>query len=707
MSDLVKLTKVNNIAVITIDNPPVNAMSPGVPEGLAAAIESVNNDGSVKAAVLIGANGSFIAGADINEFPRMVAGEKDPRDGFHPLMLKIENCTKPVVAAIDGNALGGGNETAMACHYRVATAKAKLGQPEVLLGIIPGAAGTQRLPRLVGVSKAIEMCTGGKPVKAAEALELGLLDKIIEGDLLEGAIAFACEVGDKPFLKTRNRAEKLGTLEENAPIFAAARDAAKKKFRGQLAPFKAIDAIEAATRLSFEEGSAKEIDYFCDCVFSDQSKALIHVFFAEREVSKIPDVPKDTPTLPVRTVGVVGAGTMGGGIAMVFANAGLPVYLKDADQAALDRGIGMIRKNYEAAVKKGRLTQEDMDKRMALITPTLDWKDFANVDLVEEAVFENLGVKQSVFVELNKVCKPDAILASNTSSLSIDDLASVTTRPEYVIGMHFFVPANIMRLMEIVRGKATGKPVIATVMQLTRKLGKIGVLVGNCKGFVGNRMFDPYLREGQFLAEEGALPEEVDGAINKFGLALGPLALGDMAGLEIGYRIRKASEHEQKPGIRYSFVENNLFEAGRAGLKGGAGWYKYDEKRHAIPDPEVPKMVKQWAEEAGIPQRKIAPEEIVERCIYALINEGARILEEGFALRAGDIDTMYVNGYGFPNYRGGPMWYADTVGLKKVYQRVCEFHKQLGELWEPAPLLKKLAEEGGTFNGYKGKGAAA
>jgi 3-hydroxyacyl-CoA dehydrogenase len=707
MSDLVKLTKENNIAVITIDNPPVNAMSPGVPEGLAAAIETVNNDASIQAVVLIGANGSFIAGADINEFPRMVAGEKDPRDGFHPLMLKIEDCAKPVVAAIDGNALGGGNETAMACHYRVATAKAKLGQPEVLLGIIPGAAGTQRLPRLVGVSKAIEMCTGGKPVKAAEALQLGLIDKIIEGDLLEGAIAFAREVAGKPFRKTRDRVEKLGTPEENAPIFAAARDAAKKKFRGQLAPFKAIDAIEAATQLSFEAGSAKEIDFFCDCVFSEQSKALIHVFFAEREVSKIPDIPKDTPTLPIKHAGVVGAGTMGGGITMVFANAGIPVYLKDADQAALDRGLGMIRKNYEGSVKKGRLTQEDMDKRMALIKPTLDWNDFADVDLVEEAVFENLGVKQSVFAELNKVCKPDAILASNTSSLSIDDLASVTTRPEYVIGMHFFVPANIMRLMEIVRGKATGKPVIATVMQLTRKLGKIGVLVGNCKGFVGNRMFEPYLREGQFLAEEGARPEEVDGAINNFGLALGPLALGDMAGLEIGYRIRKASEHEQKPGIRYSFVENNLFEAGRIGLKGGTGWYKYDEKRHAVPDPEVPKMVKQWAEKAGIPQRKIEPEEVVERCIYAMINEGARILEEGFALRAGDIDTMYVNGYGFPNYRGGPMWYADTVGLKKVYERVCEFHKQLGELWEPAPLLKKLAEEGGTFNGYKGKGAAA
>jgi 3-hydroxyacyl-CoA dehydrogenase len=543
------------------------------------------------------------------------------------------------------------------------------------------------------------MCTEGKPVKAAEALEIGLVDKIVEGDLLAGAVAFAREAISKPVTKTRERTDKLGTAEEAAPIIAAARDAAKKKFRGLLAPFKIIDAIEAATRLPFLEGCDLEAKFFAECVRSSQSQALIHVFFAEREVSKIPDIPKDTPVLPVKTVGVVGAGTMGGGIAMVYLNAGFPVMLKDADQAALDRGVAAIAKNYAGSVAKGRFTQQYMDERMALLKPTLDWNDFKNVDLVVEAVFENLEVKQSVFKELNKVCKPDAILASNTSTLSIDKLAEVTSRREYVLGIHFFVPANVMRLQEIVRGAATSKSVIATAMQMSKKLGKIGVLVGNCKGFVGNRMFDPYLREGQFLAEEGALPEEVDGAITKWGMALGPLALGDMAGLEIGYRIRKATVPE--PGIRYSFVENNLFEAGRIGQKGGAGWYKYDEKRRAVPDPEVPKMVKKWAEEAGIPQRTVTPEEVVERCIYAMINEGARILEEGYALRAGDIDTIYVSGYGFPNYRGGPMWYADTVGLKKVYEKVCEFHKQLGKLWEPAPLLKKLAESGGTFNGYK------
>jgi 3-hydroxyacyl-CoA dehydrogenase len=699
MSDLVKLSKESNIAIITIDNPPVNSITPGVPEGISEAIAAVEKDHSVVAAVLIGAVTSFIAGADIKEFPKMVSGEKDPADGFQPLMLQIENCTKPVVAAIHGNALGGGLETAMACHYRVAVPSAKVGQPEVGLGVIPGAAGTQRLPRLVGVAKAIELCTEGKPIKAADAQAFGILDKIIEGDLLAGAVAFAKEIADKPAPKTRERLERLGTPEENAPIFAAARENAKKKYRGLLAPFKAIDAIEATTKLPFLEGCELEKKLFAECVMSEQSQALIHVFFAEREVAKIPDVPKDTPVLPVKTAGVVGAGTMGGGIAMVYANAGIPVVLKDADQAALDRGIGMIRKNYEGSVKKGRFTQQYMDERMALIKPTLDWNDFAQVDLIIEAVFENLAVKQSVFVELDKVCKPDAILASNTSSLSIDDLASVTKRPEYVLGIHHFVPANVMRLQEIVRGKETSKSVIATVMQMAKKLGKIGVLVGNCKGFVGNRMFEPYLLEGQFLAEEGALPQEVDGAITGFGMALGPLALGDMAGLEIGYRIRKATV--QKPGIRYSFVENNLFEAGRIGLKGGAGWYDYDEKRRPVPNPEVPKMVKKWAEEAGIPQREVKPEEIVERCLYAMINEGARILEEGYALRAGDIDTIYVSGYGFPTYRGGPMWYADRVGLKKIYARVCEFHKQLGALWEPAPLLKKLAEEGGTFNGYK------
>jgi 3-hydroxyacyl-CoA dehydrogenase len=699
MSDLVKLSKDQNVAILTVDNPPVNSMDGAVHKAISEALAAVEKDASVAAVVLIGAGSTFIAGADINMFPKMVSGEKDPADGFQPLMLEIEDCSKPVVAAIHGTALGGGNETAMACHYRVAVASAKLGQPEVTLGVLPGAGGTQRLPRLVGVAKAIEMCTEGKPVKAAEALQIGLVDKVVEGDLLAGAVAFAKEVVGKPAPKTRERTDKLRTAEENAPIFAAARETAKKKFRGLLAPFKIIDVIEAATKVPFLEGSDLEAKFFAECVRSSQSQALVHDFFAEREVSKIPDVPRDTPLLPVKTVGVVGAGTMGGGIAMVYLNAGFPVYLKDADQAALDRGVAAIAKNYAGSVAKGRFTQQYMDERMALLKPTLDWNDFAKVDLVVEAVFENLQVKQSVFAELNKVCKPDAILASNTSSLSIDDLAAVTSRPEYVIGIHFFVPANVMRLQEIVRGTATSKSVIATAMQMSKKLGKVGVLVGNCKGFVGNRMFEPYLREGQFLAEEGALPEEVDGAITKWGMALGPLALGDMAGLEIGYRIRKATVPQ--PGIRYSFVENNLFEAGRIGLKGGAGWYKYDEKRRAVPDPEVPPMVKKWAEEAGIPQRKVTPEEIVERCIYAMINEGARILEEGYALRAGDIDTIYVSGYGFPNYRGGPMWYADTVGVKKVYERVCEFQKQLGLLWEPAPLLKKLAESGGTFNGYK------
>jgi 3-hydroxyacyl-CoA dehydrogenase len=708
---MVRISRDDDVAIIIIDNPPVNALSPGVPEGISQAIAEIERDNSVIAAVLIGDGGSFIAGADINEFGKLTSGGKDSGEGFLPLMIQIEDCRKPVVAAIAGNALGGGLETAMACHYRVAVASAKVGLPEVNLGIIPGIAGTQRLPRLAGVAKAIEMCTEGKPVQAQEALTLGILDRIIEGDLLAGALAFAREVAGKPTQKTRERTEKLGTAEQNAPLFEAARAAAKKKFRGLLAPFKAIDAIEAATKLPFLEGQQEEKRLFAECVFSTQSKSLIHVFFAEREVAKVPDVPKDTPVLPVRKVGIVGAGIMGGGIAMAFLNAGFQVTLKEVDQGALDRGLDIIRKNYAGSVKRGRLTQQYVDERMALLTPTIDWADFAEVDLALEGVFENLDVKKSVFAELDRVCKPSAILATNTSTLSIDDIAAVTSRPASVIGMHFFVPANVMRLLEVVRGKATSKETIATAMRLAKPLRKIGVLVGNCPGFVGNRMLDPYLREAQFLAEEGAPAEVVDGAITKFGMAIGPLAVGDMSGLQMGYHVRQEKQRTgaYRPGERRSFVENRLFEMGRLGQKNGLGWYKYDADRRAQPDPEVTGLVRQWAEEAGIPQREIAEEEIVERCIYALINEGARILEEGYALRSGDIDIVYLNGYGFPAYRGGPMFYADTVGLKKVYERICEFHEQHGFLWEPAPLLKRLAEEGKTFSSYdqaKDKAAA-
>jgi len=708
MSDLVQVTKNGDIAIITINNPPVNALSPGVPEGIGDAIDQIAKDSSVKAAVLIGGGKTFIAGADIKEFEKMTSGKTERGAGLLPLLLKIENSTKPVVVAIHGTAFGGGLEVAMSGHYRVASLDAQVGQPEVKLGIIPGAAGTQRLPRLAGVEKAVEMCVEGKPVKAPDALKYGIVDRLIEGDLLAGAIAFAREIAEKPAPKTREKNEKLGTAEQNAPILAAARETTRTKQRGLMAPLAAIDAIEAATKLPFERGCEKERELFVKCLFSDQSKALIHVFFGEREVAKIPDVPKDTPLISVNKAAVVGAGTMGGGIAMVFANAGIPVLLKDADQPALDRGMANIQKNYASSVKRGRFTQQFVDECLKRIQPTLGFDGFSDADMVIEAVFEGMALKKEVFAELDRVCRPGAILASNTSTLNIDEIASATSRAASVIGTHFFSPANVMRLLEIVRGKATSKEVIATCMQLSKKLGKIGVLVGNCRGFVGNRMFGPYRREAQFLVEEGASVEAVDKALVDYGMAMGPLSTGDLAGLDVGWRIRKEYRHLEKPGIRQPIAEDQLCEMGRYGQKTGAGWYKYDENRRATPDPEVAELVRKWTSEARIPQRQISADEIVDRCIYALVNEGARILEEGFALRAVDIDIIYLNGYGFPAYRGGPMWYADTVGLKKVYDRVVEFQKQHGEIWEPAPLLKQLAEQGKKFADFtREQGVAA
>jgi len=699
MGDLVQFTKSGNIGVITINNPPVNALSPGVPEGISESIDQLHKDDGLKAAVLIGGGSTFIAGADIKELAKMALGK--PRGaGLLALLSKIEDCSKPVVAAIHGTALGGGMEIAMACHYRVAVRSAKVGQPEVKLGIIPGAAGTQRLPRLAGIAKAVEMCSDGNPMAAPEAFELGIIDKLIEGDLLTGALAFAHEIVAKPLPKTRERNNKLGAPEQNAPIFAAARENARRKYRGLIAPLAAIDAVEAATRMPFEVGCQVEQKLFADCLVSLQAKALMHVFFAEREVAKIPDIPKDASLIPIKTAGVVGAGTMGGGISIVLANAGIPVLVKEADQAALDRGMANIQKNYANSVKRGRFTEQFVEERLKLIQPTLSLDGFASVDLVIEAVFEGMALKKEVFAQLDKICKPGAILASNTSTLNIDEIASATSRPPFVIGTHFFSPANVMRLLEIVRGKATSKEVIATCMQLSKKLGKVGVLVGNCRGFVGNRMFHPYMRESVFLLEEGATVEEVDSALYDFGLAMGPLAVGDLAGLDVGWRIRKEHRHLEKPGIRQPFAGDRLCEMGRFGQKNGAGWYKYDENRRAVPDPEVTALVRKWAAEAKIPQRQISREEIVDRCLYALVNEGARILEEGYALRSGDIDIIYINGYGFPAHRGGPMWYADTVDLKNVYSRVLEFHKLHGELWEPAPLLNQLAAQGKTFAVY-------
>ena len=699
MSELVTLSKDGEIGVITVNNPPVNALSPGVPEGIAASIEAITKDDSIKGAVMIGAGQTFIAGADIREFGKITSGQRKEGINFHMVLQMIEDCPKPVAAAIHGTAFGGGLEVAMAFHYRVAVPAAQVGQPEVKLGLIPGAAGTVRLPRLAGVARAVQMCADGNPISAREALESGIVDAVVEGDLLQGAIAFVREKiasGETP-RKTRERNEKLGDEASNAPVFAAARDLAKKTARGMMAPQAAIDAVEAATKLPFIDAVKKEAELFQQCLFSDQSKALIHVFFGEREVARIPDIPKDIKPFEIRKAAVIGAGTMGGGIAMNYANAGIPVIIKETAQDVLDRGMSIIRKNYENSVRKGRFSQEVMDKRMALITPQLTYDGFEDADIVVEAVFEGMELKKQIFGELDKICKQGAILASNTSTLDIDEIASATTRPEFVIGHHFFSPANVMRLLEIVRGKATNKEVIATSMALAKKLKKVGVLVGNCNGFVGNRMLHQYGREAQFLVEEGARPQDVDGALYNFGMAMGPLAVGDLAGLDVGWRIRKEHAHLRVAGERYPLVADRLCEMGRYGQKTGAGWYKYDENRKAIPDPEVDKLIEEVAAEQGIKRRTITEDEIIERTQYALINEGAKILEEGIALRAVDIDIIYLNGYGYPARRGGPMWYADTVGLKKVYDRICRFHEEHGKIWAPAPLLKKLAEEGRTF----------
>jgi len=698
MSELVTMSKDGDVAVITINNPPVNALSPGVPEGIMASVQAAQKDSSVKAIVLIGGGRTFIAGADIKEFGKITSGQKDRGVGLHPVLEVLEDCPKPVVCAIHGTAFGGGLETAMACHYRVAAPSAQVGQPECKLGIIPGAGGTQRLPRLAGVAVAAEMCAFGDPVPAPKALEAGIVDKLIEGDLLAGAVAYAREMVGKPPRKTREQNAKISNQAEIEKALAAARDAVKKRSRGLLAPRKAIDGVEAATKLPFDQGIAKETELFKECLFSDQSKALIHAFFGERAVAKIPGISKDLPLIPIKRAAVIGGGTMGGGITMNYANAGIPVLFKEVSQEALDRGLAIITKNYAATVSKGRLSQKQMDERMALIEPVLTYDKFKEADIVVEAVFEEMSLKKKIFADLDKVTRPDAILASNTSTLNIDEIASATSRPAQVIGHHFFSPANVMRVIEIVRGKQSSNPVIATSMALAKRLNKVGILVGNCRGFLGNRMFHHYQREAQFLLEEGATVEQVDAVLYDYGMAMGPLAVGDLAGLDVSWRIRKEFKHLEPVGIRVPLVSDQLCEIGRYGQKTSAGWYKYEPgSRAPIADPLVQQKIEETAKAAGIKQRKISNEEILERTLYSLVNEGANILEEGIALRAVDIDMLYILGYGYPAFRGGPMWYADTVGLKKVYDKICEFEKQHGSLWAPSPLLKQLAEKGRTF----------
>jgi 3-hydroxyacyl-CoA dehydrogenase len=684
MTPLILISKQDSIGIITVNNPPVNALSPGVPDGIKSALESHIADPEVKAIVLIGGGRTFIAGADIKEFGKVVSGQSKGHN-LLPLMLGMEDSPKPVVVAIHGTALGGGLEVAMGGHYRVAAPSAQVGQPEIKIGLIPGAAGTQRLPRLAGVELAARMCAFGEPINAARAHEAGIIDALIDGDLLTGAAAFARERTSTP--KPREREIRPF----DPAIFDTLRAQAKKTLRNQTAPLAAIDAVEAATKLPFAEGCVRERELFNECLYGPQSKALIHAFFGEREVAKVPGITKDTPVREIKKAAVVGAGTMGGGITMNFVNAGIPVRLREATQDALDRGMATIRKNYANSVAKGRFSQDVMDQRMALITPQLTWDGFDEADIITEAVFEGMALKKEIFAEIDRIAKPGCILATNTSTLSVDEIASATGRPQDVIGTHYFSPANVMRLLEIVRGAATGLDVIATCMALAKTLKKVGVLVGNCRGFVGNRMIHCYGREAQFLVEEGATPEQVDGALYEWGMAMGPLAMGDLAGLDVGWRIRKEFKHLELPGVRIPHISDELCERGRYGQKTRAGYYKYDENRKPSNDPEVASIIAEVAAREGIQRREITKEEILDRTLLSLVNEGANILDEGIALRPVDIDIIYLTGYGFPAYRGGPMLYADSLGLEKVLARVKEFG------WEPAPLLVRLAAEGKTF----------
>ena len=702
MNEFVLQSRSESVSIITVDNPPVNALSAGVPEGIAAALDRAAADAAVASIVVNAAGRTFIAGADIKELEAAAFRGAEPPD-LSPLLAKIENSPKPVVMAIHGMALGGGMEVAMAAHYRVAAPDAMCGQPEVNLGIIPGAQGTQRLPRLVGVQAALDLCISGKPVRAPEALKHGWIDRVIEGDLLAGAIAFAKEISGRPLRRTRDRAEKLGTPEENAPLFAAAVEQAKRTRRHQTAPLTAIEAIEAATKLPFDRGCQKERELAVAGIRGEQARAMIHAFFAERAVGKLPGIGPEVKPYDIRSIAIIGAGTMGGGIAMACANAGIPVRIKEVSQEALDRGIATVRKNYRSSVQKGRFSQQVMDQRMALITPQVTYDGFDQADLVIEAAFESMALKKRIYAELDRVTKADCVLATNTSTLDIDEIAACTRRPQMAIGTHFFSPAHVMRLCEIVRGKTASKEVVATALALAKRLGKVGVVVGNCRGFVGNRMMFPYMREAQFLVEEGCTPAQVDKALTDFGMAMGIFAVDDMGGIDLNWRVQQEYKHLEKPGQRRPLMLDKLYEMGRWGQKTGAGWYRYDETRKPIPDPEVEALIETTAKAAGIARRTFTAQEIVERAVYAMINEGARILEEGYAVRAADIDVIYLSGYGFPGFRGGPMWYADTVGLRTIYDKIREFENQFGEFWTPAPLLRQLAEAGGTFASWDKK----
>ena len=684
-----------SIAVITLNNPPVNGLGYATRSGIVEGVNRALDDAAIKAIVITGGGRAFSGGADIKEF-NTPAALQEP--SLHTVIEVIENAGKPVIAAIHAVAMGGGLELALGCHYRVAAPGAQIALPEVKLGILPGAGGTQRLPRVIGLEAALNMIISGTPVASEKLAGTKLFDQMIEGDLLPGALAFAAKVADiRPLPKVRDIKIKYPNSDGYLQF---ARNTVRVVAGPFPAPLKCVEAVAAAVSAKkFDDGLKVERDLFLELVQTPESKSLRHAFFGERAASKIPDVPADTPLREIKSAAVIGAGTMGGGIAMNFTNAGIPVKILEMKQDALDKGLATIRKNYENSMKKGKLTQEKFDQRVGLITGTLAYADLGTADIVVEAVFEDMGVKETVFKQLDAVMKQGAILASNTSTLDVDQIAAFTKRPQDVIGLHFFSPANVMKLLEIVRGAKTGKDVLATTMALAKKIKKTGVVSGVCDGFIGNRMIEQYIRQAGFLLEEGCLPEQVDKAIEKFGFAMGPFRMSDLAGNDIGWYIRKR-RYLEKPDVTYSKVADLLCEKGRYGQKTSAGWYDYKAgDRKPYPSKEVNDMIIVHSAELKLERRKISDQEIIERLLYALVNEGAHILEEGIAMRASDIDMIYLTGYGFPLFRGGPMFYADTVGLSNVVmamQRHAKGHH--GSAWKVAPLLAKLAAEGKTFN---------
>ncbi|MBI5259909.1 MAG: enoyl-CoA hydratase/isomerase family protein [Burkholderiales bacterium] len=694
MSEPVTYETRGPVAVIKMDKPPVNSLGAALRTGIADAVERAQADAAVKAIVLTGTARAFSAGADVTEFGTPNAA-REPN--LRVLIDYVERTEKPVIAAIAGQCLGGGFELAMGCHYRVALADAQLGLPEVKIGLLPGATGTQRLPRLIGLEAALNMCVGGSPVAAEKFAGTPLLDKLITGDLVDGAVAFAAEVADKPIRRVRD----LKVRDPQGEAFLQfARNTVGAMAGPYPAPLKCLEAVANSLTKSFDDGCKLEREGFMALMQSPESRALRHIFGAERAATKIPGLPENTPLREIKKVGVIGAGTMGGGITMNFLNAGIPVVLLEMKQEALDRGLKTIRTNYENSAKKGKLKPEQVEQRMGLVTPTLSYDGMKDVDLVIEAVFENMDVKETVFRTLDEVCKPGAILASNTSYLNIDKIATFTKRPGDVIGLHFFSPANVMRLLEIVRGAQTAPDVLATSLALGKKIKKVAVISGVCDGFIGNRMLARYGAAAQGLINAGALPQQIDGALQKFGMAMGPFRMGDLAGLDIGWATRKRKAAEAGVELK-PIVADKLCEAGRFGQKTGAGWYRYEAgKRDPIPDALTEQLITEYRAANGITPRTISDAEVVERCIFALVNEGARILEEGIAARASDIDLVYLNGYGFPAHRGGPMLYADMVGLPNVVRALRKFAAEPGadKSWQPAPLLLKLAAEGKNFN---------